>query len=99
MIYFIQAGDSGPIKIGRAGSIPTRIASLQVGNPAELKLLGVLPEEKDLHYDFADLALRGEWFSPGDRLLQFIKRYALNEVPVGWHDIRQAYERRKLKSR
>ena len=93
MIYFIQMGDDGPIKIGRADSAPRRIAGLQVGNPVELKLVGVLPEELELHCEFADLALRGEWFSPGERLLEFIERYALKEAPPGWSDIERAYER------
>jgi hypothetical protein len=45
-VYFVQAGDDGPIKIGVArASIPARLKSLQTGNPAPLRLLGYLPHE------------------------------------------------------
>ena len=96
MIYFIQMDNDGPIKIGRADSIPRRIAGLQVGNPTKLKLLGVMPEEKDLHHEFADIGLRGEWFKPDERLLAFVKQYTFqNDEWRGWGDIEKAMQRRR----
>ena len=41
-IYFIQAGENGPIKIGKTnGDAKDRLANLQIGNHEELKLLWV----------------------------------------------------------
>lgn len=68
IIYFIQSGDDGPIKIGRckSGLAEKRLADLQIGNPVELSLLGTIigdrTTEMSLHGRFARLRVRGEWF-------------------------------------
>lgn len=66
-VYFIQAAHGGPVKIGRARCVNTRIASLQTAHPYPLQLLAVLPNagrnvEQRLHERFADRRLNGEWF-------------------------------------
>lgn len=73
-VYFIQAGDGGPIKIGLADDPDARCAFLQVGNHEDLVLLAVRPgsmtDERELHSRFAAGRLRGEWFradTPGLR--------------------------------
>lgn len=38
-LYFVQMGDSGPIKVGRAVYPLKRLAELQTGNPVPLRLL------------------------------------------------------------
>jgi hypothetical protein len=95
VIYFIQAGDDGPIKIGSSENIPRRIAGLQVGNPAELHVLGVFPEEYELHTHFADIHIRGEWLKPEPQLLDFIKQYTCETPDPGWNDISRAFFRRR----
>lgn len=77
MIYFIQSGDGGTIKIGFTNrSAVDRLADLQTGNPNTLRLLGELTgtaaDELELHYHFAEYRIRGEWFSPVEQLLSFI---------------------------
>lgn len=76
MIYFIQMGEDGPIKIGKADDPRQRLNSLQIGCPVALTLLGVLDgdveREADLHAGFDDARLRGEWFSPVPDLLALI---------------------------
>lgn len=42
MIYFIQAGDGGPIKIGYARNVERRFMALKTGTAKELAVLGVL---------------------------------------------------------
>lgn len=74
-VYFIQ-GDGGPVKIGSARRPYDRICSLQVGNPARLRLVGVLRasaiDEADLHARFGSLRVRGEWFAAAPELVAFI---------------------------
>jgi hypothetical protein len=65
-VYFIQADDGGPIKIGWALDPIARLKELQVGCPEPLSLLMTLADEggleTQLHRRFATLRLRGEWF-------------------------------------
>ena len=75
-VYFIQSGDGGPVKIGFSKDTQSRLRELQISSPNELTLLGrmeALPTfESELHERFVDLHIRGEWFEPGEPLLQFI---------------------------
>lgn len=81
MIYFIQTilpNGKGPIKIGyTTDSAERRIAALQEGSPFELKVLlqmeGSAKIEKQLHYNFRDLRIVGEWYKCEPDLLNFIK--------------------------
>lgn len=74
MIYFIQMNDDGPIKIGVANDLSARLSNLQCGNPYPLKLLGCLTggykKEKELHEQFKEHRMRGEWFHPSEELLR-----------------------------
>jgi hypothetical protein len=76
-VYFIQAGEGGPIKIGYSANPRDRMASLQTASSVRLKLLGVVPgagaNEQALHERFGDLRTNGEWFLPSARLLGFIE--------------------------
>lgn len=66
-IYFIRAGEDGPIKIGTAENVPDRMKELQCGNHLELTLLRTLdggrPTEHALHRRYEHLRSRGEWFA------------------------------------
>ncbi len=79
-IYFIQAGDGGPIKIGISSSALARMQVMQSDNHADLKLLhierGTMKEEHAFHKRFAVYRIRGEWFEPAESLLEEIKRLA-----------------------
>lgn len=78
MIYFIQAAGIGHIKIGYtdADDALIRLASLQIGSPVPLKLLGTIPgsleDEKDLHRRFGSARVTGEWFKPVAELLALV---------------------------
>ncbi len=76
MIYFVQQGDFGPIKIGISINFDWRIETLQNGSPYPLRVLGTMDgdehEEKLLHAAFSAVRMEGEWFNPDYCLLHFI---------------------------
>lgn len=73
-IYAVQAGVDGPVKIGRTRNVRERLADLQSANGEELRLIaawrGVPKTEQELHAEYADLRLRGEWFVATPELLR-----------------------------
>lgn len=75
-VYFIQCGDDGPIKIGKSRDPKGRLAAMMPNNPFELRLLRTMKGghslERLLHWRFAPIRLRGEWFAPTSELLHFI---------------------------
>ena len=77
-LYAIQAGDGGPIKIGMTRNPAERLATLQQGNAEHLHGIaawsGFPFEEKQIHQEFADARLRGEWFKPTDALVDLVLR-------------------------
>lgn len=81
-LYFVQSGVSGPIKIGLAVDVLSRVRLLQSGNPESLVILATLSNaterlEWQMHDQFRQDCLRGEWFDPSDQLLQFIHNEAV----------------------
>ena len=82
MIYFIQCGENGPIKIGYTQADPKhRLKQLQIGCPYKLKLIFVYQDndresESDIHAEFEDYRMRGEWFLPTGRIYDFIDAVA-----------------------
>jgi len=78
MIYFIQQGKDGPIKIGYTeNAIEKRLGNLQNASPRQLVVLGTLQgdkiEEHLIHKKFHMCQIRGEWFHPHEFLLDFIE--------------------------
>lgn len=67
VVYFVQAENGGPVKIGVAKDPARRMAELQAMSPYTLRILatveGGFRREKELHAQFADWRLHGEWFS------------------------------------
>lgn len=84
-VYFIQPVDGGFIKIGRARDPIRRLTVLQLGCPVQLRLLGVIgggaERESWLHQKFTHLRMHGEWFQPGESLLQWIRENATIAPP------------------
>ena len=75
-IYFIQAGDDGPVKIGFATDVRARIKVIQTNSPEKLSLIrqidGDVPVERWFHKQFNDRRLNGEWFSFCDEMLTIL---------------------------
>ncbi len=77
-VYFVQAIAGGPIKIGMARDVVSRLNHLQVASPVKLALLGTIPGgravERRLHEKFSANRLHGEWFTPTRELLEYVRR-------------------------
>lgn len=67
-VYFIQAGEGGPVKIGFARNIADRMKKIKSDNHEELRLVaafvGDVADEISIHAMFSMHRLRGEWFRP-----------------------------------
>jgi hypothetical protein len=78
MIYFIQAGPGGPIKIGYAIDVQVRVKQLQTGSHEELVTLKSIPGDKKremaIHKALSVYRKQGEWFHPTGEVLSFIEQ-------------------------
>jgi hypothetical protein len=66
-VYFIRAGEDGPVKIGTTDSPVDRLKLLQAGNHLPLRIIrtmeGSRRVEAALHRKFAEHHIRAEWFN------------------------------------
>ncbi len=82
-VYFLQSGGRrGPVKIGVAGDVARRHASLQSGNPQRLRRLFVIEGagramEQWLHARFSEHRTGGEWFRFAPEIAGFLRTIAL----------------------
>lgn len=83
-VYFVQSEDGGPIKIGWAQDVASRVRQLQVGQSRRLRVIDAIQcrrsYERDLHRQFAESRLFGEWFEPTPELLELIEREGLRST-------------------
>lgn len=84
-VYFVKGGEQ--IKIGYSGDIKSRIGELQIGSPVAIEFVGAMvgadrETERDLHAEFAEYRVRGEWFKYGPRLAEFIALVRTNRRHV-----------------
>ena len=82
-VYAVQARTmEGPIKIGFSINVQSRLATLTIGSPVELDLLGFIAGsqqlERQLHGLLSSHRLRGEWFKP-----QHLVREVVNHIVTG----------------
>jgi hypothetical protein len=82
-VYFVRSENGGPIKIGFAVDLKSRISNLQTGRPDKLCVLhvqgGTEDDEKKLHEKFNAHSINGEWFHPGEDLIEYIATRAVAE--------------------
>jgi hypothetical protein len=87
MIYFVQSGDDGPIKIGVSTNIGKRLTALQTAHGERLRIVGVMKgdfsKEKRIHSQFKSSLKRGEWFQATPELKDFINTRSLIRGAVG----------------
>lgn len=78
VVYFVQIGNDGPIKIGTTTNLKARLASLRTSQPQGLALLAIAEGGRDLekayHDRFAAHRGVGEWFSPHADILREVNR-------------------------
>jgi len=76
-LYFIEAVDTGFIKIGRSANPEQRLVQLSTGSPNQLVILGKISGgsalEAELHKRFDAQRTKGEWFKISNELRDFIK--------------------------
>ena len=94
MIYFIQQGKAGPIKIGYTkNDINKRMDQLQTGCAYKLTLLGIIDGDKEQEYliqkFFHGHRMYGEWFAPAPAILDYIFSLILGK-PINTVDGYQA---------
>lgn len=75
-VYFLQRPD-GAVKIGRSINVEKRRNTLQKSAGMTLTILATLPgaghkTETEYHQRFKHLRMEGEWFSPGQELMDAI---------------------------
>lgn len=76
-VYFIACGAS-QVKIGTAVDPVARMATLQIGSPLPLRLIGSISGggalEKRLHRRFVEYRVRGEWYEVAGRFAAFLNK-------------------------
>lgn len=94
VVYFIQCGPGGPIKIGVARNVKKRMAQLQTGQPYTLELLATMPGnvtvEQRLHLKLRAHRMSGEWFEPHENVLAEVRRAQPVEEAVAVEEDRLA---------
>jgi hypothetical protein len=80
-VYFIRAGENGPIKIGFTNSIQSRLSKIATDCPPPVELIGFIERapieaERALHRRFAAHRIDREWFKPAPELLGFAREHA-----------------------
>ena len=83
--YFLQAGAGGPIKIGSTKNLAVRIRTLMTMSPVPLRFLGVMKgdHEEACHMHLGAFRIHGEWFTPEEPVLQFIRANAITPRSSG----------------
>jgi hypothetical protein len=87
--YFLHEEYELTVKIGTTiGDVRERRDDLQTGNSRKLWIFGAITDdgERDLHKDFADLCVRGEWFHIRDELLTFLILLTKSKEFMSWSE-------------
>jgi hypothetical protein len=68
-IYLIRSGETNRYKIGLSKNVPSRLNTLQTGNPEKLSVIQVIPvidahkQEQELHRYYQANRVSGEWYA------------------------------------
>jgi len=77
-IYFIEAGEGGPIKIGFSQNPWARLNDLQGASPQKYKIVatikGTMRQESEWHNQFKSSCIDREWFTRTPELIKEIER-------------------------
>jgi hypothetical protein len=73
-VYFVQAVDGGPVKIGKAKRLAQRLRTLQTASTKRLLVRRAVlgDDEPAFHARFARYRIRGEWFRYDGDLCRFL---------------------------
>lgn len=84
-VYFIQAGDNGPVKVGWARDVSHRLRDHQIGNPYDLSVIATVMAsrralEGEFHRALRGYHMRGEWFRWAHPFSAMVKKIAAGEL-------------------
>ena len=84
-VYFLQAQQGGPVKIGCTHDLARGLHTLSTGSPSPLRVLaivagGTTDTEAELHASFTGARLQGEWFRPTEEVVEYITRWCYRSV-------------------
>jgi T5orf172 domain len=86
VVYFVQAGRDGLIKIGTTTNFEKRFKDLCRFSPTLLFKRGFMPGgievEHRLHRHFKAERRYGEWFEPSERLIDYIRKNAYRRLTL-----------------
>ena len=89
-VYFVQAGQGGPIKIGITKTVYDRLINAQTFCPVPLLFLGAFEgtgvQEQELQFELGAIRFRGEWYWPHETLLARIAKLTadvIQPMPLG----------------
>lgn len=78
VVYFVRAGNKGPVKIGTSAVLSKRLSALRHPLIDNLKLLATVDggrgKERELHKRFKRYHLKGEWFKFEGELAKFVAK-------------------------
>lgn len=80
-LYLMQLGEDGPVKIGSAGDVAARRATIQTGSPypvhVRFVLTGLACREREMHLRFRYFRISGEWFEPIPEIFDWFRLEAI----------------------
>lgn len=83
-VYFIQIENDGPIKIGLSENPKRRLIGIQPSIPYKIHFLSSIKGtdrlEANIKKRFQEDIIRGEWFKPTNRLINFVKNLEPKEL-------------------
>ena len=77
-IYVLRSGETNRFKIGLSKNVPSRLGSLQTGNPETLSLVCTFPaidvfaKEQELHKRFEAKNITREWFELAEEDISYL---------------------------
>ncbi len=92
MIYVIEEGLNGPLKIGTTDNLEKRLKTLQGGNSKQLHIImsfeGDSKLESKIHNDLAEFKIRkkGEWFHRDEKVFSYLKNISPIEPKTEFHN-------------
>lgn len=79
VVYFVQQGVGGPIKVGASRNFEKRLKTLNTNSHVRMAVLATTPGgfelERDIHHELNAHRLEGEWFAPHPDVLAVVSRY------------------------
>mgnify|MGYP001581752503 FL=1 len=100
-VYFAQATDGGPVKIGFTTNMTARLAVLQTDSWQRLQIVHSMPgnrcTEYVLHEAFEPLRVKGEWFLPSAEMVRGAGVKSVGDLPEALQEKATAQFERTLR--